>query len=102
MRYAIIVDSKVDNIIQLEERNVQDFPNAIFCEEYPVSIGDEYKDGKFMRNGKEILTYQARYEQDQRTLAEGFKDLKEYKDNLIVLNEYVVQMELDKAMAGIK
>lgn len=102
MNYAIIVDGKVERIVELERRNAQDFPNAVWCDRFPLNVGDEYKDGKFMRDGKEILTYELQYMEDQKTLANGFKELKEYKENLIVLNEYVVQMELDKAMAGIK
>ena len=102
MRYALIVDGKIDNIIHLEERNVSDFPNAVFCEEYPVSEGDDYVDGKFYKDGKEVLTYQAQYNKDLRTLAEGLEALKEYKENLIILNEYIVQAEMEKAMASLE
>lgn len=99
MRYALIVDGKVDNIIHLEERNVQDFSNAIFCEEYPVSIGDSYKDGKFLdKSGKEILSYQAQYEKEKSKLVQGFDMLAMFKDELTTINEYILEHELKEAL----
>ena len=56
MRYAIITGSIVSNIIQLNDRNASDFPNAVKLGDRPVGIGDSCADGKFFRDGKEVLT----------------------------------------------
>ena len=55
-RYALIEDGIVTNIISLDSRNASDFPNAIKTADRPVAIGDTYTDGKFYRNGEEVLT----------------------------------------------
>lgn len=56
MRYAITTEGKVTNIIEMDKRNEQYFPSAVYTGDRPVSIGDTYADGKFYRNGKEVLT----------------------------------------------
>lgn len=55
-RYALVEDGIVTNIISLDSRNASDFPNAIKTSDRPVAIGDTYTDGKFYRNGEEVLT----------------------------------------------
>ena len=55
-RYALVEDGIVTNIISLDSRNASDFPNAIKTADRPVSIGDTYIDGKFYRDGNEVLT----------------------------------------------
>lgn len=57
MNYALIDESgNVTNIIVLLPGNAKDFPNAVPCGEKPVGIGDIYQDGKFYREGEEILS----------------------------------------------
>ena len=56
MRYAIITDGIVTNIIALNDRNASDFPTAVKLGDRPVDIGDTYADGKFYRDGVEVLT----------------------------------------------
>ena len=55
-RYALVEDGIVTNIISLDSRNASDFPNAIKTADRPVAIGDTYIDGKFYRDGNEVLT----------------------------------------------
>lgn len=55
-RYALVEDGIVTNIISLDSRNASDFPNAIKTADRPVAIGDTYADGKFYRDGNEVLT----------------------------------------------
>ena len=55
-RYALVEDGIVTNIISLDSRNASDFPNAIKTADRPVAIGDTYTDGKFYRDGNEVLT----------------------------------------------
>lgn len=56
MNYAIINDGIVENIIWLSESNQHDFPDAVKIGDRPVGVGDTFADGKFYRDGVEILT----------------------------------------------
>lgn len=56
MRYALIDNGIVINIIALNDRNASDFPTAVKLSDRPVAIGDTYTDGKFYRDGVEVLT----------------------------------------------
>lgn len=56
MNYALINNNIVENIIWLYPENISEFPNAIYIGDRSVSIGDTYIDGKFYRDGVEILT----------------------------------------------
>lgn len=56
MRYAIVTDGIVTNVIVLNDRNASDFPTAVKLGDRPVDIGDTYTDGKFYRDGVEVLT----------------------------------------------
>ena len=56
MRYAIVDNGAVTNIIALNDRNASDFPTAVKLGDRPVGIGDTYTDGKFYREGVEVLT----------------------------------------------
>lgn len=56
MRYALIENGIVTNVIALNDRNAEDFPKAVKLGDRPVAIGDSYADGKFFRDGKEVLT----------------------------------------------
>ena len=67
MRYAIVTDGAVTNIIALHDRNASDFPTAVKLGDRPVGIGDTYADGKFYRDGVEVLTPM---EQAQAEIAE--------------------------------
>lgn len=61
MRYALIEDGIVINIIWLNAFNATDFPGCVAIEDgMSVGIGDEYRDGKFWRNGEELLNEQGR------------------------------------------
>ncbi len=56
MRYALIDNGIVTNIIALNDRNANDFPASVKLGDRPVGIGDTYTDGKFYRDGEEVLT----------------------------------------------
>ena len=68
MRYAIIQDNIVTNIIALRDTNAKDFPGGVALHDRPVGIGDTYSDGKFWRDGKEVLTAQEEMEQYKAAL----------------------------------
>ncbi len=56
MRYAVIENGTVANIIALRSANAGEFPGAVALHDRPVGIGDSYQDGKFYRDGEEVLT----------------------------------------------
>jgi hypothetical protein len=56
MRYALIKGGSVSNIIWLYPGNTHDFPNAVPCEDVPVSIGDTYDGKVFYRDGKRVMS----------------------------------------------
>lgn len=68
MRYAIVTDGTVTNVIVLRETNAGDFPGAVALHDRPVGIGDTYQDGKFYRGGQEVLTSQEEIEQYKAAL----------------------------------
>ena len=55
MRYALIKSGVMVNIIVLSSRAACDFPAAVKLGDRPVGIGDTYTDGKFYREGTEVL-----------------------------------------------
>lgn len=75
MRYAIVTDGIVTNIIALNDRNANDFPAAVKLGDRPVGIGDTYTDGKFYRDGVEVLT----------PMEQAQAEMTEYKAALHVL-----------------
>lgn len=68
MRYAVITDGTVSNIIALRPANAGEFPGAVALHDRPVGIGDTYSEGKFYRDGKEVLTAQEEIEQYKAAL----------------------------------
>jgi hypothetical protein len=63
MNYAVIQNDVITNVIYLSSANAHEFPDAVNVDQYPVDIGDNYIDGKFFRNGEEVLTYDEYKEQ---------------------------------------
>ena len=68
MRYAIVTAGLVSNIIALRPANTGEFPDAVALGDRPVGIGDTYSDGKFWRDGAEVLTAQEEIEQYKAAL----------------------------------
>lgn len=85
MRYAMVTDGIVTNIIALNDRNASDFPAAVKLGDRPVGIGDTYTDGKFYRDGVEVLTpleaAQAEIETYKSALNELGVETEEVTDN---------------------
>lgn len=66
MRYAIIDNGTVTNVIEL--RPGVDWAGAVALGDRPVGIGDTYSEGKFWRGGAEVLTAQEEIEQYKAAL----------------------------------
>ena len=56
MRYAIITDGVVTNVIILYPGNAADFQDAVPCGDVPVAIGDTYDGEHFFRDGVQVLS----------------------------------------------
>lgn len=56
MNYALVENGIVTNIIWLNERNAGEWPGAVRLGERMVEVGDTYEDGRFFRDGTEVLT----------------------------------------------
>lgn len=59
MRYAVIENNVVTNIIEAEERGAESlssYMTLVKTDNKPVSIGDTYEDNTFYRDGEEVLT----------------------------------------------
>lgn len=59
MRYAIINNGIVENIIVLTPQTASEFPNSVACGDYPVAIGDTYENGVFYHDGEPLQTIYA-------------------------------------------
>ena len=64
MRHALVEETKIVNIIEIDPRNASDFKNAVTIpEDIFAGIGDTYRDGRFYRENpdtneeEEILPY---------------------------------------------
>lgn len=70
MRYAIVENSIVTNIIWLHPANASNFPNAVPMNDYPAGIGDTYDGEYFYRDGERIHSLAEQLEKSGRTIAE--------------------------------
>lgn len=62
MRYAVIENDIVVNIIEAEERGAEslsEFMELVNTGDKPVAIGDTYRDDSFFRDEQEVLTTEA-------------------------------------------
>lgn len=75
MNYALIENGIVTNIIWLYETNAEEFPSAVKLGERQVEIGDTYEDGKFFRDGAEVLTAEEAAVQAAALYAEALETL---------------------------
>ena len=64
MRFAIVEENKITNVIVLNPETAGEFPNAVTIpENIPAGIGDTYRDGRFYHENpetheeEEILPY---------------------------------------------
>lgn len=101
MKYALIEDTKIVNIIELNRGNADDFKNAVTIpENIFAGIGDKYHDGRFYHENpetheeEEILPYDP--------IAIYAQELQEQKiavDKLTVDTDYRLLMLQFQSMA---
>lgn len=75
MNYALVENEIVTNIIWLYETNADEFPGAVKLGERQVEIGDTYEDGRFYRDGAEVLTAEEAAQLEAVTYAEALQVL---------------------------
>ena len=63
--FAIIENGVVSNVLWGMVYNSDEWPNAIQVNDLAVQIGNSYENGKFYRNGEEVLS-RAEEEADMR------------------------------------
>lgn len=80
MRYALVENGVVVNVIWLNDKNAGDFPTAVKLGDRPATIGDTCTDGRFYRDGVEVLT----------ALEQAQAEIDSYK---FALNEMGVETE---------
>ena len=56
MRYAVIEDGAVANVIILYPGGAKSFPGAVPCGDVPVAIGDTWDGQDFYREGARVLS----------------------------------------------
>lgn len=54
--FAIVENGVVSNVLWGMVYNSDEWPNAIQVNDLAVQIGDSYENGKFYRNGEEVLS----------------------------------------------
>ena len=75
MNYALLKNGIVTNIIWLYETNAEEFPGAVKLGERQVEIGDTYEDGRFYRDGAEVLTAEEAAVKEAALYAEALETL---------------------------
>ena len=68
MQYAIIEEGIVENVMVLYPSNAADFPEAVFCGELPVMIGDTYNGEQFYRNSEQVVVPQLRSSEEREDM----------------------------------
>lgn len=101
MRHALVEDTKIVNIIEIDPRNASDFKNAVTIpENIFAGIGDSYRDGRFYRYNEEtqqeeeILPYDP-----MAAYAQAFQEQKLAMDQLTVDTDYRLLMLETMSMA---
>lgn len=56
MRYAVIEDGVVVNVIILYPGGAKSFPTSVPCGDVPVAIGDTWDGEHFYREGAQVLS----------------------------------------------
>lgn len=87
MRYALVENGVVVNVIWLNDKNAGDFPAAVKLGDRPVTMSDAYTGGKFYRDGEEVLT----------PLEAAQAEIEQYKAALQKLGVDTEEVEADES-----
>lgn len=77
MRYALLNDHAVENIIWLSASNAGDFPLAVPIGDVPVQTGDRWADGAFYRDGEMLMSPAQEADMILNELMGGVEDVRQ-------------------------
>ena len=89
MRYAVIEDGVVTNIIVLYPSNAKDFPGAVPCGDVPVGIGDTWDGQDFYRDGEKVVSPLKAAWQEVQTMQEELPMLKAQIQAISDRNDFI-------------
>lgn len=75
MRYAVIEDGVVVNVIILYPGGAKSFPDAVPCGDVPVAIGDTYDGQDFYREGIKVVSALAKAQQEAEDMQAALEEL---------------------------
>lgn len=73
MRYAVIEDGAVANVIILYPGGAKSFPGAVPCGDVPVAIGDTWDGEHFYREGARVLSHVEQAQKDAEDMEAALK-----------------------------
>ena len=88
MRYAVIEDGVVTNIIVLYPSNAKDFPGAVPCG-VPVGIGDTWDGQDFYRDGEKVVSPLTAARQEVQTMQGELPMLKAQIQAISERNDFI-------------
>ena len=89
MRYAVIEDGVVTNIIVLYPSNAKDFPGAVPCGDVPVGIGDTWDGQDFYRGGNKVVSPLTAARQEVQTMQGELPMLKAQIQAISERNDFI-------------
>lgn len=89
MRYAVIEDGVVVNVIVLYPSNAKDFPGVVPCRDVPVGIGDTWDGQDFYRDGEKVVSPLAVARQEVQTMQEELPLLKAQIQAISDRNDFI-------------
>lgn len=89
MRYAIITDGIVTNVIILYPANASDFPDAVPCGDLPVAIGDIYDGQDFYREGEKVVSTLTAAQKEVETMQADLPMLKAQIQAISDRNDFI-------------
>lgn len=89
MRYAIITDGVVTNVIVLYPGNARDFPSAVVCGDLPVAIGDTYDGQDFYRDGEKVVSPLTAAQKEVETMQADLPMLKAQIQAISDRNDFI-------------
>lgn len=89
MRYAIITDGVVTNVIILYPGNAGDFQTAVPCGDVPVAIGDTYDGQDFYREGEKVVSPLTAAQKEMETMQADLPMLKAQIQAISDRNDFI-------------
>lgn len=89
MRYAIITDGVVINVIILYSGNAADFPDAVPCGDVPVAIGDTWDGQDFYREGEKVVSPLTAAQKEAETMQADLPMLKAQIQAISDRNDFI-------------